>query len=113
MDIACPNCGASNRPTSRFCAKCGQELPKPAAPQTEDSGDLNLPWLKGVQERATHRTGDLDPSIVANEEPESTLQGTSQAQAQPDAAQHQQDGAATATPGEVAATGEAAPDQKP
>ena len=28
MDTTCPNCGATNRPTSRFCAKCGQPLPR-------------------------------------------------------------------------------------
>lgn len=30
-DNLCPNCGAANTPTARFCAKCGQSLAAPAA----------------------------------------------------------------------------------
>lgn len=69
MDVTCPNCGATNRQTSRFCAKCGQALPQPAAPAKPDSGDLNLPWLKGVQERAAVKAGDLDSALQPDYDP--------------------------------------------
>ncbi|HEX9987809.1 MAG TPA: zinc-ribbon domain-containing protein [Chloroflexia bacterium] len=53
MDVLCPKCGASNRNTSRFCARCGETLPH--ADETEQAGSeaFELPWLQGVQDRAT------------------------------------------------------------
>lgn len=74
MDITCPKCGATNRNTSRFCARCGEALPTTAqnAGQEDTGSDLNLPWLQAVQERAVQRTGHLRPSQIG--EPEGDLE---------------------------------------
>jgi hypothetical protein len=59
-DLTCPNCGAANRPTSRFCARCGEVLPKPNAAQEPSGGTLDLPWLQSVQDKAVKGTESLD-----------------------------------------------------
>src|SRR5690349_14757561 len=65
MDITCPKCGATNRNTSRFCARCGEALPDtPQNATHKESGEMNLPWLQAVQERAVHRTGHLRPEHI-------------------------------------------------
>lgn len=55
MDVNCTNCGASNRATSRYCARCGQDLPRAdegdAGQEGAGAGQLDLPWLQAVQER--------------------------------------------------------------
>ncbi|HET9493536.1 MAG TPA: zinc ribbon domain-containing protein [Chloroflexia bacterium] len=56
MELTCPNCGATNRSTSRFCARCGTALPRrePAADQ-----QIDLPWLQAVEDRAVKETTSL------------------------------------------------------
>src|SRR5690349_24175188 len=67
MDITCPKCGAANRNTSRFCARCGEVLH--AAESTAQNGKgLNLSWLEAVQERAVKQTGDLNAQRLAEAE---------------------------------------------
>ncbi|HUP27160.1 MAG TPA: hypothetical protein VM409_01905 [Chloroflexia bacterium] len=52
MDVTCKNCGAINRNTSRFCARCGELLPtEGGAP--EEGASLDLPWLQTVQDQAS------------------------------------------------------------
>src|SRR5436190_4437220 len=68
MDITCSNCGAANRNTSRFCARCGEALPA-ADNATKQNGEaLNLPWLQGVQEKAIKQTGELSAERLAEVE---------------------------------------------
>ncbi len=65
MEQICPNCGTTNRGTSRFCARCGQTLPQLEGDETEVSeGSLNLPWLQAVQDKAVQRTSSLGPEEV-------------------------------------------------
>ncbi|HYO48621.1 MAG TPA: hypothetical protein VEW94_02120 [Chloroflexia bacterium] len=52
MDVLCLKCGASNRNTSRFCARCGETLPHAEEAEQAGSEAFELPWLQGVQERA-------------------------------------------------------------
>lgn len=83
MDVTCPNCGAINRNTSRFCARCGQTLPHVEDAATTDgaaaaqgtsgaqgqegqtqaqgapSSGVDLPWLQAVQQHAVQETSDL------------------------------------------------------
>jgi hypothetical protein len=69
MDVACPKCGASNRNTSRFCARCGEPLPQQAENgQPQAGGELNLPWLQAVHERAVQQTGHIDSQDIATED---------------------------------------------
>ncbi|HYP21676.1 MAG TPA: zinc ribbon domain-containing protein [Chloroflexia bacterium] len=56
MDVLCPKCGASNRNTSRFCARCGETLPHAEEAEQSGSEAFELPWLQGVQERANKPT---------------------------------------------------------
>jgi len=60
MEQTCPNCGATNRGTSRFCARCGQLLPQAEGDQPGKSeGSLDLPWLQAVQDKAVQNTSSL------------------------------------------------------
>lgn len=61
MDIVCQNCGATNRNTSRFCARCGEPLPheEAGADQPASSTGVDLPWLRAVQDHAVKQTEDL------------------------------------------------------
>jgi hypothetical protein len=71
MDVTCPNCGSTNRNTSRFCARCGELLhPEGEGEQGTSTsggsqGGLDLPWLQTVQDRAlkpkTERLTDAQP----------------------------------------------------
>ena len=91
MDITCLKCGAANRNTSHFCAKCGEKLPR-AKKATLHKGQLNMPCLHRVHERAVKETGGLDPAKVAEAEaaragepsqPQPSSEEAPQAQAQP------------------------------
>src|SRR5438045_828351 len=86
MDITCPKCGATNRSTSRFCARCGEPLPQPTEieqdPQTS-TGGLNLPWLQGVQERSTRPTNRLPDEEAAEEVAPQAAQVKSETAPQP------------------------------
>jgi hypothetical protein len=80
MDVTCPNCGAKNRATSRFCARCGESLPRtPENAEAEQVEGINLPWLQGVHDRAVKETGELsgqqlrayeEQSAPAHEQPQ-------------------------------------------
>src|SRR3954453_14027834 len=67
MDISCPKCGAANRNTSRFCARCGEVL-KAAEGVAQNGKGLTLSWLEGVQERAVKQTGELSAQKLAEAE---------------------------------------------
>lgn len=71
--IICPNCGAANRPTSRFCSRCGERLPHPEEPSEQAQQGrpaLDLPWLQGVQEKAAKPdTERLAAEQIAGEQP--------------------------------------------
>ncbi len=76
MDISCPNCGSTNRDTSRFCARCGELLhPESGQAQSGAGGEsgLDLPWLQTVQDRAskpkTERLTDAQPVQPPRPEP--------------------------------------------
>ncbi len=56
MELTCPNCGATNRATSRFCSRCGTALPRPEPAADQQ---LDLPWLKAVEDRAVKETTSL------------------------------------------------------
>ncbi|MEO8285460.1 MAG: hypothetical protein ABI670_03375 [Chloroflexota bacterium] len=60
MEIICLHCGATNRGTSRFCARCGRELPTSDTQAQQNEGSLELPWLQAVQDKAVQRTSSLD-----------------------------------------------------
>lgn len=79
MDIICTNCGATNRNTSHFCARCGERLPheessagQPAASAT----GVDLPWLQAVQEHAVQQTEDLRKSPLEPVQPSLTSSGS-------------------------------------
>src|SRR5438045_3528917 len=62
MDQVCPNCGATNRGTSRFCARCGHTLPGVESQgATKSEGSMELPWLQAVQDKAVQSTSSLGP----------------------------------------------------
>src|SRR5512133_3055599 len=62
MEQVCPNCGATNRGTSRFCARCGHALPGVASQDTGKSdSSVELPWLQAVQDKAVQSTSSLGP----------------------------------------------------
>jgi hypothetical protein len=66
MEQTCPNCGATNRGTSRFCARCGFTLPGVEGEQTKQSeGSMDLPWLQAVQDKAVNRTSNLERGAEA------------------------------------------------
>src|SRR5690349_5968898 len=88
MDVKCPNCGATNRNTSRFCARCGEALPEtPQNAERKDSGEMNLPWLQAVQDRAVQRTDRLHPSQIGESEDDDLEEEIDPAPATPVAAQ--------------------------
>lgn len=64
MEVTCLNCGAINRNTGRFCARCGQVLPKidaqGAGSEPEEGNSLELPWLQAVKDKAVLPTTGLD-----------------------------------------------------
>ena len=71
MEQTCPNCGATNRGTSRFCARCGQLLPQVEGDQPRKSeGSLDLPWLQAVQDKAVQNTSSLGPSLQKRPRPQ-------------------------------------------
>ena len=73
MEQTCPNCGATNRGTSRFCARCGFTLPGFEGEEAQKSeGSMELPWLQAVQDKAVHRTSNLDRDAQAEAEAAST-----------------------------------------
>ena len=75
-DVVCTTCGATNRGTSHFCARCGQPLP-PAEEGAQDASaageagqgaqvkpdappaGVDLPWLQAVQQHSVKETSDL------------------------------------------------------
>src|SRR5438067_9623967 len=62
MDQVCPNCGATNRGTSRFCAGCGHPRPGiESQDATKSEGSMELPWLQAVQDKAVQSTSSLGP----------------------------------------------------
>src|SRR5207244_5005945 len=65
MDINCPKCGAANRRTSRFCARCGEVLLPPEDAGEQNGKGLNLSWLEAVQDRASKQTGELRAQRLA------------------------------------------------
>jgi hypothetical protein len=69
MEQVCPNCGATNRGTSRFCARCGHTLP---GVESQDSGksegSVELPWLQAVQDKAVQSTSSLGPEGAATQD---------------------------------------------
>src|SRR5437763_10991580 len=65
MDIDCPKCGATNRRTSRFCARCGEVLMPSEDAGGQNGKGLNLTWLEAVQDRATKQTGELSAQRLA------------------------------------------------
>lgn len=113
MEVACPKCGASNRNTSRFCARCGEVLPRPEAEQQGEE-ELNLPWLQAVQEKAEIlRTGGLTPAMIPDEEPETPAQPAPPNPPPPQQAQQppaQETGAATPQPAAQNAPAPGTPD---
>src|SRR5712691_8634178 len=65
MEQICPNCGATNRSTSRYCARCGHSLPGGEAQDAQKSeGSLELPWLQAVQDKAVQSTSSLGPEAT-------------------------------------------------
>src|SRR5436190_14815540 len=85
MDVTCLNCGTVNRTTSRFCAKCGEALPRPEDSEQQGEGALNLPWLQAVHERAVKQTGGLNPNVLAEAEARRAAQEQPQEQETPQA----------------------------
>src|SRR4029453_9310588 len=91
MEQTCPNCGATNRSTSRFCARCGQTLPGTGAEAAQKSeGSIDLPWLQAVQDKAVQRTSSLDAEEAKGAAAQSQAQSeqppaepAAQSQAQP------------------------------
>ncbi|MBF6614219.1 MAG: zinc-ribbon domain-containing protein [Chloroflexi bacterium] len=72
MDVTCPNCGASNRSTSRFCARCGHDLhptQNHEATSNNEPQSVDLPWLQGVQDRAVLPTDRLKADNLAQTPP--------------------------------------------
>ncbi|MDQ6695658.1 MAG: zinc-ribbon domain-containing protein [Chloroflexota bacterium] len=76
MEVTCTKCGTVNRGTSRFCSRCGSELPitgesvepfqvEEPVQGNQESG-LDLPWLRGVQDRASKPTENLAPSKIGS-----------------------------------------------
>jgi hypothetical protein len=61
MELTCPNCGAKNRSTSRFCARCGTALPRPEPAADQQ---LDLPWLQAVEDRAVKETTSLPTPLA-------------------------------------------------
>lgn len=60
METTCPNCGATNRGTSHFCARCGNALPRPETKEAQgNEGALELPWLQAVQDKSVKETSNL------------------------------------------------------
>ncbi len=115
MDVTCLNCGTTNRNTSRFCAKCGEELPRPQDNTQQSEDSLNLPWLQGVHERAVKQTGGLNPNVLA--EAEARMAAQAQAKKQETLQTPQAEGAAPETPASPEtppqARGKGAPDEPP
>lgn len=64
MDVICPNCGATNRNTGRFCARCGHTLPRVEDPTGQTDATLDLPWLRAVNDKAVLPTTGLTPANV-------------------------------------------------
>lgn len=80
MDIICPKCGTLNKDASRFCARCGEDLPHDGesaqenATPHESARSLDLPWLQTVQDRAVKQTGRLaEPQANKTPEPPPAL----------------------------------------
>ncbi len=63
MDVICQNCGATNRNTGRFCARCGAALPRQEG-EEHDHEFMDLPWLQAVNEKAVLPTTGLGPEKV-------------------------------------------------
>ncbi len=83
MDVTCLNCGAINRSTGRFCARCGQALPKideeDGTTGEQNRGSLELPWLQAVKDKAVLPTTGLDAQKI---EPQAPEEAKSNSQAQ-------------------------------
>ncbi len=72
MDVTCLNCGATNRSTSRFCARCGHDLHPAQNHETTGNDEpqaVDLPWLQGVQDRAVLPTDRLKADNLAQTPP--------------------------------------------
>lgn len=65
MDVICSNCGATNRNTGRFCARCGHVLPRTENEAGQSDSTLDLPWLRAVNDKAVLPTTGLTPANVA------------------------------------------------
>jgi hypothetical protein len=116
IDITCPKCGAANRKTSRFCARCGEVLEAGEASGQQNGQELNLSWLEAVQDRAVKETGQLDAHKLADEVEAERVAHTSQApvQAEPQARPEAQAGEpALEALAEEHGPGEGAPDEPP
>src|SRR5262245_19751414 len=92
MEQTCPNCGATNRSTSRFCARCGQTLPGEESGASQKSeGSMDLPWLQAVQDKAVQKTSSLDTAAPqeasTSPQPQPQAGPTAEPQAQPPAQQ--------------------------
>jgi hypothetical protein len=106
IDINCPKCGAANRKTSRFCARCGEVLEAGEATGQQNGQGLNLSWLEAVQDRAVKQTGELSAQKLAEAE---AARGAQSQQAPPEAEPQ----AGTKAQAGEPAPGEGAPDEPP
>lgn len=61
-EVTCPNCGATNRSTGRFCARCGHTLPRVENASGQSDATLDLPWLRAVNDKAVLPTTGLTPA---------------------------------------------------
>ncbi len=69
MEVICLHCGASNRSTSRFCARCGRALAQQGQTGQKNEGSIELPWLQAVQDKAVQKTSALGPEAAGQSAP--------------------------------------------